>query len=59
MTGRDLNSFGMVIFIGGLLVALLGPFLSSGDRNSPRPTSFNWYILGGLAMVAGACIMYG
>lgn len=56
MTGRDANSIGMVIFIGGVLVALLGPFLSGGKG---RGVSFNWYVLGGLAMLAGAWIMFG
>lgn len=56
MSGRDANSIGMVIFLGGVIVALVGPFLSGGKGHGK---SFNWYVLGGLAMVVGAWIMYG
>lgn len=57
MTGRDLNSFGFVVFFLGLLVAFFGPFLSGGKGHDSKNMSFNWYIWGALAMGVGACIM--
>jgi predicted membrane channel-forming protein YqfA (hemolysin III family) len=58
MTGRDPNSIGMVILIGGLIVAVVGPLLSSKGSSSEKVISFNWYVLGGLAMLVGACILF-
>lgn len=57
MTGRDPNSIGMVILVGGLVVALLGPIFSSRGSSSDKVISFNWYVLGGLAVLVGAFIM--
>ena len=58
MTGRDANGFGMVVLVLGLIVALVGPFLSGGKGHSKENTSFNWYVLGGLAILVGVCLMY-
>lgn len=58
MTGRDPNSIGMVILIGGLIVAIAGPLLSSRGSSDEKVVSFNWYVLGGLAILVGVCLMY-
>lgn len=57
MSVRDLNSIGFVIFLGGLIVALLGPIFSSRGHSGEKVVAFNWYVLGALAMGVGVCIM--